>query len=639
MSDHLKRYLIFAALALPIYIGTIFYVERTQKAYRQAHPAPATAPAEAEGAAKTSPASTGGESSPHLDVPRAVTEAEQHREEKAAARRSDLPAIVVRTDSFEVRISPVGAVPIGWDIIDPRLSHVDAGTKAADETTSGAIALIDPRLDSAGLSRPLEIVLKELNAKFYNELNSMVYEVEPPKTTEDAFVYRFVSAPTESGLRVAKTYTFPKQGFIARLRIDVENAGKSRLTFDNQGNGLGMTLGPGLGLPPATFGRHIGSYASFTAPIYSGSLGITAAKPGRNGEPEILKDARGGRIHWGALHDRYFMMSVAAEAATPETSGFTRGKARLDNQVTTEGFAPAEGLPFYPRLELYSDPFTLDPGQSTGFSYEIFAGPKERKILAQSGHGYDSILFYESWRWMRWLCFLLMGLLGAFHTLLKSWGLAIIALVVTVRLVTFPIAQAGLRSQAKMMAEQAKLKPHLDKINEKHKDDATKRQQEVMKLYREHNVNPLGMLKGCGWMIIQLPVFFALYKLLSQSIDLRGASFLWIHDLSQPDHLFPLGFTIPLLGGNHFNLLPLLVAASQFLMSKLSMNPSAMSDPNQAQMQQQMMYMMPVMMLAMTYSFPSGLALYWLISNTWQIFQQQFVNKKILYPATAKAAA
>jgi YidC/Oxa1 family membrane protein insertase len=177
---------------------------------------------------------------------------------------------------------------------------------------------------------------------------------------------------------------------------------------------------------------------------------------------------------------------------------------------------------------------------------------------------------------------------------------------------------------------------HLDKLNEKYKDNPTKRNQEMMKLYREHNVNPFGMLKGCMWMLIQLPIFFALYKLLSQDFDLRGASFLWIEDLSKADHLFHFGFSIPWMG-EYFNLLPVMTAATQMLVSKLTMNPQAISDPQQAAIQKQMMYMMPIMILVMTYHFPSGLCLYWMISNVWQVFQQRFVNRKYM-PAPAPAA-
>ena len=210
-----------------------------------------------------------------------------------------------------------------------------------------------------------------------------------------------------------------------------------------------------------------------------------------------------------------------------------------------------------------------------------------------------------------------------------NWGVSIIFLTFTVRLLTFPLVHKGLKAQAKTQVEMQKLKPLMDKINEKHKDDPRKKQQEVMSLYREHGVNPLGALKGCGWMLIQMPIFFALYKLLYQSIDLRGASWWFVQDLSQPDRLFMLPGNLPLVG-DAFNILPLFVAATQMVTSKFTMQTP--TDPQQAQMQKMMIYFMPVMILVLTYSFPSGLMLYWMVSNLWQVVQQLWVNKHIRKP-------
>jgi YidC/Oxa1 family membrane protein insertase len=183
----------------------------------------------------------------------------------------------------------------------------------------------------------------------------------------------------------------------------------------------------------------------------------------------------------------------------------------------------------------------------------------------------------------------------------------------------------------------------MDKINEKFKDDPQRKQQEIFKLYREHGINPFGMLKGCAWMLIQIPIFFALYKLLYSNIDLRGAEFLWVRDLTQPDRLFMLPIQLPLLG-DALNLLPLLTGATQMLASKFTTTPP--TDEQQAQMQRMMIYMMPFMILIFTYGFPAGLMLYWLVSNMWQVLQQYWVNKHMrpglqppAPPAPAKAKA
>jgi YidC/Oxa1 family membrane protein insertase len=183
-----------------------------------------------------------------------------------------------------------------------------------------------------------------------------------------------------------------------------------------------------------------------------------------------------------------------------------------------------------------------------------------------------------------------------------------------------------------------KLKPHMARINEKYKDDPQRKQQETMKLYREHNVNPLGMMKGCVWMMVQMPVFIGLYTLLGQVIDLRGAEFLWIEDLSHPDRLVVLSQSLPLIG-HDFNLLPLITALTQMLSSKFTMSANTATDAQQQQMQKMMIYFMPVFILFITYGFPAGLMLYWLVSNLWQVLQQLWVNKHIKRPAEEAAAA
>jgi YidC/Oxa1 family membrane protein insertase len=161
-----------------------------------------------------------------------------------------------------------------------------------------------------------------------------------------------------------------------------------------------------------------------------------------------------------------------------------------------------------------------------------------------------------------------------------------------------------------------------------------------MALYKEHGISPLAPLRGCLPMLIQIPIFFALYSLLSQSIDLRGASFLWIDDLSGPDKLvdltaYGMAFQIPLLGWRvtSLNLLPILMGVSQFLMSKLTPTPT------QDASQKQMMLIFTIMFPIMLYNFPSGLFIYWLINNVWQSVHQLIANRIIRKEPTGQAAA
>lgn len=641
-----KRYLLFFALALPIYIATMAFVQKQQKdrkAYDES-----VAPAVTEWSEQDQdrpvpppPAADASEIRP--------AEGKLLPESMTATTPVQVRVVVepetIRTKSYEIDISPAGAVPVRWDIIDPRWINGGATSEASGEGDPGeasaerkSVALIDPNLDAAGLDRPLEIVLRELNARFYNEINSMIYRAERIDAGEEAIGIRFESDLTDSGLRIRKTYVFPMEGFESSLRIELINEGQSRLSFNNQGHGFGLAMGPGLGVGPVEKVAGFASRYTYTDSLYYTSEGVETVRVRKPDEGKtFVKPA--GTIRWAGIHNRYFAMIALPDSITRAGEGFGAGKVQINPRVVSSGYAPEHAWPFYPSLELFGAPFEIDPGQSVEFGYTIFAGPKEKRVLEKTPElELGRVLFFDSWNWMRSLCFLLMWMLNSFFGLTSSWGVSIIALVITVRLATFPVSQIGLKHQARMMAQQAKLKPYLDKINEKYKSNPSKKNQEVMKLYREHNVNPLGMFKGCLWMLIQLPIFFALYRLLSQSIELRGASFLWIRDLSAPDQLFSLGFSLPLMG-SYFNLLPVLTAATQVVLGKLSSNPNTAADPTQAAMQKQMMYMMPVMILVMTYSFPSGLVLYWFVSNLWQLFQQQFVNKKILHPPTEVATA
>jgi YidC/Oxa1 family membrane protein insertase len=193
---------------------------------------------------------------------------------------------------------------------------------------------------------------------------------------------------------------------------------------------------------------------------------------------------------------------------------------------------------------------------------------------------------------------------------IHSYGIAIILLTILVRVVFWPITRKSTESMKKMQ----EIQPLVKAVQAKYKDNTQKQQQEVMALYKEHKVNPLG---GCLPMLIQIPVFIALFVVLRSAIELRFAHFLWIRDLSQPENLFPgmLPFGLSL------NLLPIFMAGTMFWQQKLT--PSASADPNQ----QKIMMFMPVMMLVMFYNFAAGLALYWTTQNILMIIQQLMMKK------------
>ena len=181
-----------------------------------------------------------------------------------------------------------------------------------------------------------------------------------------------------------------------------------------------------------------------------------------------------------------------------------------------------------------------------------------------------------------------------------------------------PLTVKSMMSMKKMQAKMAIIKPQIDAIKEKYKDDKTTQNSETMKVYSKEGMNPLSSLSGCLPMLIQLPVFVALYYVLLYSIDLRHTAFLWMSDLSSPENLFDIpGIGIP------FRVLPLLMGASWFLTQKLTP-----PNPGADEFQTKMFQYMPIIFTVMFWGLPSGLILYWTVSNVISIFQQLYINNK-----------
>jgi YidC/Oxa1 family membrane protein insertase len=199
--------------------------------------------------------------------------------------------------------------------------------------------------------------------------------------------------------------------------------------------------------------------------------------------------------------------------------------------------------------------------------------------------------------------------LNLFYRLIPNYGIAIILLTFLVRIIFWPLTQSSTVNMKKMQ----ELQPKLKELQTKFKDNPQKMQQETWALYRENKVNPLS---SCLPMLIQIPVFIALFTVLRSAVELRYASFLWIADLSEPENLLAGVLPIPL------NILPILMSGTMALQSYLT--PST-GDPQQQKM---MMVMMPVMMLLMFYNFPSALALYWTVSQVLAIIQMIMIRRK-----------
>ncbi|WP_020678234.1 membrane protein insertase YidC [Geopsychrobacter electrodiphilus] len=254
-----------------------------------------------------------------------------------------------------------------------------------------------------------------------------------------------------------------------------------------------------------------------------------------------------------------------------------------------------------------SPPFSIQPGGSHEFKYKNYLGPRDYDLLKQTGLSFENIIdlgFFGI------IARPLMVALKFFYGFLGNYGFAIILLTVCIKAIFWPLTQKSYSSMNAMK----NLQPQMAKLRAKHGKDKQKLNQEMMALYKENRVNPFG---GCLPMVIQIPVFFALYRVLLESIELRHAPFmLWITDLSAADTLisdaFHLGFAL--------GPLPLIMGFTMFLQQR--MTPTTM-DPTQAKV----MMFMPVFFTFIFLSFPSGLVIYWLVNNLLTIAQQYFINR------------
>jgi YidC/Oxa1 family membrane protein insertase len=301
-----------------------------------------------------------------------------------------------------------------------------------------------------------------------------------------------------------------------------------------------------------------------------------------------------GPIDWVAYTGQYFIMALLPVELTP-------------NHAQLEALDAAVQMV---EITLIGPKIALQPGVKQKFSYKLFLGPKEVNTLK----GADPRLAKAvNFGWFDVIAQPLLVCLKFFYRYLHNYGVAIILLTLLIKILFWPLTHKSYVSMKAMK----KLQPKMQKIREKYKDDKEKMNQEIMQMYRTHKVNPVG---GCLPMVLQIPVFFALYRLLYSSIAMRHAPFLWwINDLSAPDR-FPIGVQIPYLGDG-LPILTVLMGVSMYVQQKMS--PTG-GDPKM----EKMMMMMPVVFTVFFVNFPSGLVLYWLVNNVLSVGQQYYINKK-----------
>ena len=247
-------------------------------------------------------------------------------------------------------------------------------------------------------------------------------------------------------------------------------------------------------------------------------------------------------------------------------------------------------------------------------------------VLKAAGKEFSEVMVFSNWGWLDAIAKGIYWLLGALHKIIPVWGLCIILISLIVYGAMYPLTFKSMMSMKRMQA----LQPKIAELREKHKKNPEKLNQEIIELYKVNQVNPVS---GCLPLILQMPIFVGLYQVLWRSIYFRGEGFLWIKDLSMPDHLFKLPVNVPFLG-EYFNIFPIIMTVIMFAQQKMTMKSMAGGDPDQVAQQKIMAVFFPIFLGFIFYNFASGLNLYFVVFYLLSTLSQWHISRSM--PVGAK---
>jgi len=306
-------------------------------------------------------------------------------------------------------------------------------------------------------------------------------------------------------------------------------------------------------------------------------------------------------IQWAAVTSQYFTTIITAPK-DQAGSGVWARRYEAVNATESSSAQTIHGI----TGGLGTGPITIAPGATVTRHYSIYIGPKDFYSLKKLGDEQQQVMNFGMFHWVSES---LLWAMNSIQRYVGSFAAAIIILTLLIKSALWPLQNKATNSMKRMQL----LSPKMTELKEKYKDDPTKMNEELMKLYKQYGVNPVG---GCLPMLVQIPIFFGFYSMLGSAIELRNSHFLWIHDLSQPD-------TITHLMGYPINLLPIIMAAT--MLWQMAISPKS-GDA----VQQRMMYFMPVIFLTFAYNYASGLALYWTTQNIFSIAQLYYTRNQPL---------
>jgi YidC/Oxa1 family membrane protein insertase len=563
----LRRTLLIVAMAVVGY----FLMINWQKDYGStAHQNAATVPAHNTESASDLPAPQAEKkltstASGSGDIPAIA----QKTDASATPAASSTDFISVKTDVLNLQIDPVGgdivrvALPAYTESIDSKNAFVllDHSAERTYIAQSGLIGTNGP--DSNPHGRP------------HYQVSSSSFVLADGEQTLQVVL----ALPLENGVQIRKIYDVTRGQYLVKLRYEITNNGSTpwnglmfgQLKRDNskdpsastQGFGMSTFLGGAWWTPEKSYNKS--TFKDFEA------------KP-------VKQTVTGG---WVAMVQHYFVT-----AWIPDSKASNTVTSRVQAGDNFIGYTGPE--------------ISVAPGASKTVSAELYAGPKIKKNLEAVSDGLELTVDFG---WLWFIAQALFWLLAEIHSLVGNWGWSVILLTALVKAVLFYPSAISYRS----MAHMRRVTPEIQRLKEQHGSDRSKMSQAMMELYKKEKINPLG---GCLPILIQMPVFIALYWTLMESVELRHAPWiLWIRDLSVMDPYF---------------ILPLIMGVSMYLQQMLNPTPP---DPMQAKV----MKLMPIVFTVMFLWFPAGLVLYWVVNNSLSILQQWLITRQIESAAGKKA--
>lgn len=498
----------------------------------------------------------------------------------------------IETEKVKVTFTDRGGDVIGYEL----KNHIDSDTNGyiqmADNVTENnrAFALAFGNTESP-------IVNDIFNARKIDE-NRIGFYKEYSIKNLDGSTGKFT---------LVKTYTFNPNDYVFKLDVTV-SPGENFKGLDENGSSYSIRTSPQMG---PFYNPKVNRYENRQFVTFDGKSKKRVVL-GTNQTKSFDKD-----WNWVAMAGKYFeVLTYPANNSSMNKKVVYTSKTELKDK--TDAQAIMSRLP-------------VDANGSND-TYYIYVGPRNEKDLRvynvpeNNVWKLDGVRFDNSIQtsgFLSWLEVILKFFLEWINKLVHNWGVSIIILTALLKFAMFPITAKTAKSTVKMQA----LQPKMQEIQEKYRDNPQKLNEQTMKLYKEIGYNPMS---GCLPMLVQFVILFAMYNLFNNYFEFRGASFIpgWISDLSSGDHVKTLGFNLPFLG-NQIRLLPVIYVISQLLFGKITQNGGTAAAGQSAAQMKMMMYGMPILFFFLFYNAPSGLLLYWTVSNLIQLGQQLFINAKI----------